>query len=944
MLSKKCFVMVVAMCFCSTVFAVLPDPNDGWVPQAAITLTASDSGEISWNPPVNIINGSGLTADLKHLSNSNDIWTFRINDGRWLPEWRQGTYLRNYSPSGISADGWVQFEFSEPQTISQIWVWNYNASTTLNRGWEFVAIDYSVDGTTWERLGGGDTYITFAKGTGLDSYECNNKIDFGGLTVVKIVMNLRWADGNYGDPSYNGLSEVLFSTDLSLIDPIAENPSPVDGFAFASITNLELSWTAGETAAYHDVYLGSDPVVVAGASRANPQGVLVSQGQTENTYTLPVLANGTTYYWRIDEVEDNGLMIWEGDVWSFTTLSADSDGWINGNNILVTVSSEVAGMPATRTIDGSGLSANLLHDTNTTHFWTSYRTNGGDRPSPSGSTGAAWIAYEFPKVYELQEMWVWNYNPDILLSEQRDRGLKKVYIDYSADGITWTRLTDDPNEYFLFPKAPGENNYASNKQVDFGGLGVKYVVITAPLVDGNYGYDDYYGLSEVRFAIPELASEPTPFDGCPFAAVDSELGWTIADNAVYNDVYFGTDQAAVASATRANPQGVLLSQGQSGTSYIPTLTYGTTYYWRIDGVGSDGLTIFQGPVWSFRTISDDNEGWINGDNILVTTSSEVGGMSGTKTIDGSGLSADLLHDTNSINFWTTYHTVGGMTPSPSGSTGAAWIAYEFGKVYQLETMWVWNYNADVLLSEQRGRGLKNVQIDYSSDGVNWTRLMDGANDYFVFPLAPGTDDYASDIKIDFGGLNVSYVVLTAPLVDGNYGYDDFYGLSEVRFKIPSDYATTPSPANLAQNVSGLNVLLSWMPGDSAVSHNVYFGSDFTDVQNATALFGDLNGSGYVDLIDISILAGQWLKFPPASSQYWADLNDDNYVDFDDLIIITQNWLQSGDGIYRSHYPLSHSSYEAGNLLPGTTYYWRIDEINGNSLWPGMVWSFTTAIE
>jgi len=942
MLNRKLFALILAMCLSSAVFAVLPDPNDGWVPQGKITLTASDSGAISWNPPSNIINGSGLTADLKHLSNSNDIWTFKIDDGRW--QYPRPPYVHNTSPSGIVyTDGWVQFEFSEPQTISQIWVWNYNASTTLNRGWEFVAIDYSVDGTTWERLGGGDTYLTFAKATGLDSYECNNKIDFG-FTVTKIVMNLHWADGNYGDPSYNGLSEVLFSTDISLIDPIAENPSPVDGFAFASTTDQELTWTSGQTAVYHDVYFGADQAAVAGASRANPQGVLISQGQTENTYVLPVLENGTTYYWRIDEVEDNGLMIWEGDVWSFTTLSADTDGWINGSNILVTVSSEVAGMHATNTINGSGLSADLLHDTNTANFWTSYRTNGGNRPSPSGSTGAAWIAYEFAKVYQLQSMWVWNYNPSILLSEQRDRGLKIVYIDYSADGINWTRLTDDPNEYFLFPKAPGQNNYASNLQVDFGGLDVKYVVLTAPLVDGNYGYDDYYGLSEVRFGIPELASDPTPFDGCPFAAVDSVLGWTECDNAVSHDVYFGTDQAAVAVASRANPQGVLVSQGQAGTTFTPVLTYGTTYYWRVDGVSSDGVTIFQGVVWSFRTISADTEGWINGNNILATVSSEVGGMSGTKTIDGSGLSADLLHNTDSINFWTTYHTVGGMTPSPSGSTGAAWIAYEFGKVYPLDQMWVWNYNADVSLSEQRGRGLKNVQIDYSADGVNWTTLMDGANNYFVFAKAPGTDDYASDIKIDFGGTNVQYVVLTAPLVDGNYGYDDFYGLSEVRFKIPSDYATIPTPGNAAQEVSSADVLLSWQPGDSAVSHNVYLGTDLTGVQNATALLGDVNGSGGVDIVDISVLAEQWLKNPSVSSQYWADTNDDGYVDFDDLSVMIETWLEFGDGIYRGHYPLNRSNYSAGDLLPGTTYYWRVDEISGSSVWTGNVWSFTTAIE
>ena len=59
------------------------------------------------------------------------------------------------------------------------------------------------------------------------------------------------------------------------------------------------------------------------ASRTNPLGVLVSEGQDPNTYTPAAPLNfGKTYYWRIDEVNaPPGSTIYRGTVWSFTVES-----------------------------------------------------------------------------------------------------------------------------------------------------------------------------------------------------------------------------------------------------------------------------------------------------------------------------------------------------------------------------------------------------------------------------------------------------------------------------------------------------------------------------------------------------------------------------------------------------------------------------------------------
>ena len=83
--------------------------------------------------------------------------------------------------------------------------------------------------------------------------------------------------------------------------------------------------------------------------------------------------------------------------------------------------------------------------------------------------------------------------------------------------------------------------------------------------------------------------------------------------------------------------------------------------------------------------------------------------------------------------------------------------------------------------------------------------------------------------------------------------------------------------------------LSWMPGSFAVSHDVYFGTSFDDVNDGAE-------GTFVGNISVTFQAVGFEGFP------------------------------APDG-----------------LMPGTTYYWRIDEVNDadpNSPWKGNVWSFT----
>ena len=102
--------------------------------------------------------------------------------------------------------------------------------------------------------------------------------------------------------------------------PFALAPVPDDGVIHAE-TWASLGWRAGDFAASHDVYFGDNfDDVDAGAES-------VFQGNQTSTFFVvgfpgfpypDGLVPGTTYYWRIDEVNDTEPNSpWKGKIWSF---------------------------------------------------------------------------------------------------------------------------------------------------------------------------------------------------------------------------------------------------------------------------------------------------------------------------------------------------------------------------------------------------------------------------------------------------------------------------------------------------------------------------------------------------------------------------------------------------------------------------------------------------
>ena len=279
---------------------------------------------------------------------------------------------------------------------------------------------------------------------------------------------------------------------------------------------------------------------------------------------------------------------------------------------------------------------------------------------------------------------------------------------------------------------------------------------------GAYGGTPQASLSLLR-PVLDKASNPIPADGAVDVSLDVILSWTSDTKAIAHDVYFGTDFKSVSLATRDIPLDVLVSQEQYTLTYEPTqLTYGQTYYWRIDEISTPSdPDIFTGQVWSFTVESiGDLFDKIPASSITATASSSFESLNPNNTINESGLNPNNmdLHSNNLQDMWRS-----------AIEENDPWIRYDFDKVYKLSEMFVWNFNyANSLL------GFNEVTIKYSIDGQNWQVLPNVPQ----FEQATTFNDYEYNTIVNLNNISAKSIILTA---NNNLSGGNTAGLSEVRF-------------------------------------------------------------------------------------------------------------------------------------------------------------------
>ena len=436
---------------------------------------------------------------------------------------------------------------------------------------------------------------------------------------------------------------------------LASKPNPANEAVDVS-PDAVLGWDAGEFAATHDVYFGTSSADVTDATRANPMGVLVSQGQTDATYDPDGLLDiGTTYYWRVDEVNaapDN--TIFAGEVWSFTTEPVAYP--IAGVSASSSVASQ-AGAGPENMVDGSGLNAAGEHSVDSADMWLTATT-----------TTPFALTYEFDKVYKLHEMIVWNYNVQFELA--LGFGVKDVSIEYSTDGLEWQTLGDT-----VLAQGTTRTDYTANTTVAFDGVAAQYVRMT---VNSGYGPLGQFGLSEVRFTyVPAQAREPQPTDGATEISPATALGWRAGRDAISHEIYMSTDEQAVADGT------ALVGTTDESRYATDTLEFGLTYFWKVDEVQEDES--WEGGLWSFSTQefalidgfedydNEDNriydtwiDGWINGTGSTVGYFEEP--FAETTVVNSGSQSMPLQYDNSLSPFYSeAEYDLGGLNLNTNGA-------------------------------------------------------------------------------------------------------------------------------------------------------------------------------------------------------------------------------------------------------------------------------------
>jgi len=165
------------------------------------------------------------------------------------------------------------------------------------------------------------------------------------------------------------------------------NPNPANGAVDVKQTPV-LSWTPGAYAASHEVYFGVDAVAVTNATKTSAE-FKATKALGDESYAPGKLPWETSYYWRIDEVNNvNPDSPWVGKVWSFTTAdyaviddfedydAADNQIWYAWHDGL---GYGVPGTPPYFAGNGTGAA---VGDENTASFTEEMIVHGGKQSMP----------------------------------------------------------------------------------------------------------------------------------------------------------------------------------------------------------------------------------------------------------------------------------------------------------------------------------------------------------------------------------------------------------------------------------------------------------------------------------------------------------------------------------------------------------------------------------
>ncbi len=465
-------------------------------------------------------------------------------------------------------------------------------------------------------------------------------------------MSVGWAGPGIGDvatPIGSAYVTALIRDPEPLFGP--QNPEPADG-TLDWLTPV-LKWKSGMFAAQHKIFFGTTPEL----TDANFK--MVMPGNLPMFPVPELLVPGTTYYWRVDEVEATGVRT--GPVWSFTVMPLTAhfpnpvDGamyrqtnitvsWTAGQNAdkykvyggedQAAVAAGDAKALLAEQVDTS-LDASALLQPGKTYYWRvdTIDLSGVLQAGPvwtfstydpaGGAVAQYWpnkfLAGEPNVVTTVGEV---NFNwpgavpgvdsPDALIPVDNFSCRWTAELNIPVTGTyKFYAASDDGARMFLNGKVLTnfwvDRGTTENASADIELVAGQRYQIVMEMYEAGGGASAYLRWSGPGIAKeiipqgilqpPAMAFSPSPANGATGLVDTTKLSWTAGKGAAQHNLYLGTDEALVAEGHASVSAGTLTE-----TSFDPgLLPWGATLYWKVDEVAADG-TVVPGLVWSFTVM------------------------------------------------------------------------------------------------------------------------------------------------------------------------------------------------------------------------------------------------------------------------------------------------------------------------------------------------------
>ena len=531
----------------------------------------------------------------------------------------------------------------------------------------------------------------------------------------------------------------------------AYQPSPVNGAKYQDKAPT-LSWSSGLKAKLHVVYFGDSFDAVNNATTGGTSTATIGY-----TPASP-LAEGKTYYWRVDEMDPPATT--KGNVWSFTTVP-----------VIAVADPNLAGWwtldegEGKRAVDWSGHGVHGAFQGDTA--WTDGQDGGAVRFDGSGD----YIDTGYTKDLAKWTIACWvnspaapaNASPSGPLHREKNYQINWNHTGAANRGAIGMRLG---GTWYAASYSPVEANTWYHIAATFDGIMLRAyrngILVTATAAAGTpdaetgtlkFGrhstaaqyftgtvddarvYNRALTAEELLVVMrgdPIRAGNPSPPNGLVSdVARASTLSWLPGTGAVQHAVYFGTDKAAVAGANTSDTTGVYRGLQTAASYTLPApLAYASgPYYWRVDEQKADGTTV-RGTLWSFSVpdyiLIDNFEAYNDlpagqvGSNLVYMTWKD-----GFANPAGNG--ATIGYPTGASMQTTTVHSGRQAVPLGYNNTAAPLSEAELALAPQnwtdhgVLTLSLWFYGDPNNVAGQLYVKVNGVKAAYDGEAVNLTR-------------------------------------------------------------------------------------------------------------------------------------------------------------------------------------------------------------------------------